>query len=157
LSGSARATEVAGDYIFRKTDWIVDNFSSAKRLQQALDSRARDEKIGRAALSAFAMLANAATLALPIVGLVSVGAQFGALAVNLASNTYIGIAGIQNAGASDAPKIKNKLADGLRSSLNEVLHGRSQSIDDDIRDLMVGAPNHRGLTIIGKSICTNCM
>jgi hypothetical protein len=55
MQASARATQLAGDDKIRKTEWFVDHFSSAMRIEQALKTDALKKKIGLAAGTAYAL------------------------------------------------------------------------------------------------------
>jgi hypothetical protein len=115
---SARATETAGLYTLGRVGWLVDNLSSARRIEQALKTKATARKIGMAGGSAFGLMASG-----------SLG------------------------GPEEISDLDGNLESWLTYTLDEIIHKRAVNIDDDLRNLMTGKVNHKGMTIF--DILTN--
>jgi hypothetical protein len=79
--------------------------------------------------------------------------QTGNAAVGLIVNAYVGAVGIINAMAEEVPDLDGNLESWLTYTLNEIIHKRAVNIDDDLRNLMTGKANHKGMTVF--DILTN--
>jgi hypothetical protein len=147
LKASARATQLAGDYTIRQTDWLVSRFSSAMRVEQALKTEALKKKIGLAAGIAYALL-GAGALTIPPIGSVAAAFAISNPAATFVLNSYVGANAIVNAASPEVPDITGNLESWLTHTLNKIIHERAINIDYDLRDLMTGNPNHMGMTIL---------
>jgi hypothetical protein len=146
---SARAIDRGGSYILHKIGWLVDNFSSPRRIEQALKTKVQARKIALAAGAAFGLLAGGAVGApIPFLGQATpLGLNVGHVALDLIMNAYLGAVGIVNAMSSDVPDLDGNLRSWLMYTLNEVIHERAVNIDNDLRSLMLGEANHKNTTI----------
>ncbi|KAH7073297.1 hypothetical protein FB567DRAFT_428776, partial [Paraphoma chrysanthemicola] len=121
MKASARATELAGNYML---------------------------KVATTAAGAFILLAAGALGVSPFFAAGATSMAVAGVALNMASAGYIGTVGLVNtASLGGLIRIQSDLTHQIQGSMNEILHIRSGSIDNDMRDLMIGNLNNGAMDI----------
>lgn len=147
MQAPVRATEIAGSYILASTNWLVDNFSSARRIEQALKTKLRARKLGMAAGAAIGLMAVGGLAAPGQIGQGFKVLQIPNLAAGILANGYVGTVAIVNAVSEEVPSLDGGLKSWLTFTLNEIIHKRATNIDDDLRNLMTSRSNYKNMTI----------
>ncbi|KAH6620388.1 hypothetical protein C7974DRAFT_426554 [Boeremia exigua] len=120
------------------SDSVVDEFSSAPRIEKALKDEAKKEKIA---------LAIVQSLGLAISGGFGFAPKMVSASVGLVVNTYISVTTLVNE-FRPSDDFVDDLKDDFRMDLGTVLEMTKKSIQMDLHDLWVGAPDHKNRTIV---------
>ena len=105
-------------------DWLVDKFTAADEIEQALNRKHLIHKMVMAAVNAVVLVASGGTAFPPLYVADSFGLQFLNTAANIIGGSYIGAAGIFNAGTYDVPDYSVGVKSWLTATLNTILDNR---------------------------------
>ncbi|KAH5100216.1 hypothetical protein HBI88_015220 [Parastagonospora nodorum] len=147
MAVSAKATNDAGSFIKGTVDWLVDKFTTADEIEKALNRKHLIQKIVMAAVNAVVLIDSGGTAFPPLYMADSFGLKFLSAAANIIGSSYIGAAGIVNAGTADVPDYSAGVKSWLTGTLNTILENRQRKVDEDLRDLLKGGVNSKNMTI----------
>ena len=146
MAVSAKATNDAGSFIKGNVDWLVDKFTSADEIEQALNRKHLIQKMAMAAVNMVVLVATAGTTFAPVFSNTQ-GAKLLPSVANLIGSSYIGAAGIVNSGVAEVPDYSAGVESWLTGTLNTIVDNRHHRVDEDLRDLLKGGVNSKNMTI----------
>lgn len=138
-----KAVHDAGSYMLGRSNEFVVRFSSAKRVERALQIRRKREQLGLALAQGLLLITNSI-----LTSSVSTLRPSDQLAVSLTTSSFSAIVGSINAARDPVAGVSAGVENIFRGSFNKLLHDNANTINDDLRDLMIGVANNRNLTIL---------
>jgi hypothetical protein len=148
MRGAQSATDIAGAYFLNAASDLVRRYSGAQHLEDVAKSRLDKKKFIFSAVTAFVLLAAAAT-AIPTIGSTSLAASSISVMANIMAAHYIGQSGMINTklDAEGIPDWTGMLEDKFTLKMNDVLHGQATETNNNFRNLLQGKRNHNNQTI----------
>ncbi|KAJ4362204.1 hypothetical protein N0V95_001448 [Ascochyta clinopodiicola] len=124
--------------ILHRSDQIVEEFSSAPRIEQAMKDELKREHLG---------MAVGTSLGLVVAGGFGFMAGPGGAAVGLVVNTYVALVGALNEFRAN-PDFVDDLKESFKGDLGDILFKAQRSIDLELKHLMIGANNTQNRSLI---------
>jgi hypothetical protein len=139
------ALQESASYIDGKIPALIRMYSAAPRiarqLQQKLDDRRRNEKLGMSIVSGLLLLAGGAV---GVPGVLGLEETIVAPLINIVTSTYISIIGTINAVRRDPEHLTDDLEENMRGSFNEFRHVSMTNVTHDMKTFMEGDMNNVG-------------
>ncbi|KAJ4992722.1 hypothetical protein SVAN01_01768 [Stagonosporopsis vannaccii] len=131
--------------VLRRKNALIEDFSSAPRIEKALKNQLRREELTMQIFQALGLMVNgvfgiAGAAALP-------GAAMTAAATNMVVSTYIGVTGILHQ-LREPADIVTDVKEAFEADLNLAHDLTVESIKLDFHDLMIGAEDHLNRTVV---------